>query len=455
MTKEKKIFVCQECGHISVRWLGKCPSCGAWNSFYEERTNQATTFHEKQKPHLISEIKSSDNIRVSTTIGELDRTLGGGLVGGAVVLLSGEPGIGKSTLVLLVSARLSGQGKKVLYISAEESLQQVSMRAERLGIKNAGTLFFVPENELKTIGEALESVMPDTVIVDSVQMIYDSEFDYPFGSVFQVKRAAQFFIEWAKKGNHSVFLIGHITKEGSIAGPKILEHLVDVVLYFEGDRLSNLRILRGMKNRFGSTDEIGVFKMDSSGLVEVPDSSRLFVSSISAAHPGLVIFPAQEGRRTILVEIQSLITTSYLGVPRRTFTGLDYNRVNLVLAVLEKKLRMNLASRDVYFNVSGGLRITESAADLAIAVASISSYRDVSCLPETVFIGEIALTGEIRPVQHIATRLKEAARLGFKQAFVPPGSEGVSSSGIKTVEVGWLGDIAGLAFKGAKDDIHR
>lgn len=447
MTKEKKIFACQECGYLSVRWLGKCPSCGAWNSFYEELTHQKVSFNENQKPHLISEIKSSDSIRVSTTIGELDRTLGGGLVEGAVVLLSGEPGIGKSTLVLLVAAGLSNHGKKVLYVSAEESLQQIKMRAERLGIKNSEGLFFLPENELKAIGNVLESIIPDTLIIDSIQMIYDSEFEYPFGSVFQVRRVAQFLIEWAKKGNHSVFLIGHITKEGSIAGPKILEHLVDVVLYFEGDKLSNLRILRSMKNRFGSTDEIGVFRMDVSGLIEIPDSSHLFINNILATHPGLVFFPTQEGRRTILVEIQSLVTTSYLGIPRRTFTGLDYNRVNLILAVLEKKLNMNLANKDVYFNVSGGLKITEPAADLAIAVATISSCRDIPSPSETVFIGEIALTGEIRPVQHITSRIKEAARLGFKQAFVPIGC-GDSFSEIKTMEVGWLGEVSHTIFKG-------
>ena len=242
-------------------------------------------------------------------------------------------------------------------------------------------------------------------------------------------------------------MIGHITKEGNIAGPKILEHLVDVVLYFEGDRLSNLRILRGMKNRFGSTEEIGVFKMDETGLVEMPDSSRIFVSSISTSYPGLVIFPTQEGKRTILVEIQALITTSYLAVPRRNFTGLDYNRANLVLAVLEKKLKMNLASRDVYFNVSGGLKITEPAVDLAIAVASISSYKDIALLPESIFIGEIALTGEIRPVQHMPSRLKEASRFGFKKAFVPPGCKEIPSTGLKITEVKRLEDIMGVAFK--------
>jgi len=345
-----------------------------------------------------------------------------------------------------MASKLTQRGKKVLYISAEESPGQLKMRAERLAIDHKDGLFFLSENEIKSTNDILESMKPDIVIVDSIQMIYDSDFDYPYGSVFQVRRTAQVFIEWAKKTGSPILLIGHITKEGSIAGPKILEHLVDVVLYFEGDRFSNLRILRSIKNRFGSTEEIGVFRMEESGLTEVSDSGKMFLSS-NSSQPGLVIFPAQEGKRTILLEIQSLVTTSYLGIPRRTFTGLDYNRVNLVLAVLEKKLRMNLANKDIYFNVSGGLKITEPAVDLAVAIASISSFRDICPPPETVFVGEIALTGEIRPVHHLAARLKESFRLGFKQAFVPAGSGNISFPGMKIIVVNWLGQAASLAFQ--------
>ncbi|MGB9642576.1 MAG: DNA repair protein RadA [Candidatus Ratteibacteria bacterium] len=447
MTKEKKIFSCQECGYTSVRWLGKCPSCGAWNSFHQEMiSHHDVAVYERQKPVSLNEITIGESVRVRVGIGELDRVLGGGIVSGSVILLAGEPGIGKSTLVLIAASKLSEQGKKVLYISAEESLNQLAMRAGRLGVKNTEWLFFLSENEIKTASDALETINPAVVIVDSIQMIYDSEFDYPYGSIFQVRRTAQFFIEWAKKHGCPVFLIGHITKEGSIAGPKILEHLVDVVLYFEGDKLSNLRILRGIKNRFGSTDEIGVFRMDEHGLVEVPDSARLFLSNSSVNQPGLVVFPAQEGKRTILLEIQSLITPSYLGVPRRTFTGLDYNRVNLVLAVIEKKLRINLASSDIYFNVAGGLKISEPGVDLAIAVASISSCKEIPAVSDTVFIGEIALTGEIRPVQHTVSRLKESSRLGFRQAFIPKGSEIGSYPGMRIIEVSWLGEVSSLAF---------
>lgn len=448
MTKEKKVFSCQECGYISSKWLGKCPGCGAWNSFHEEKIRHKD-FLVDENPKVLSlkDIPVDSHTRLSTGIGELDRVAGGGVVPGSVILLAGEPGIGKSTLVLLVASRLAEKGQKVIYVSAEESPRQVRMRAERLGIKNKENLFFLSGNEIGIIENALESLKPDSIIVDSIQMIYDSEFDYPYGSVFQVRRSAQFFIERAKKFECPVFLIGHITKEGSIAGPKILEHLVDVVLYFEGEKLSDLRILRGIKNRFGSTEEIGVFKMAENGLIEVPDSSRLFLANNISEQPGLVIFPAQEGKRTILLEIQSLISPSYLGIPRRSFTGLDYNRVNLVLAVLEKKLRINLGSRDVYFNVSGGLKISEPAVDLAVAMASISSYKDIPPMPESVFIGELALTGEIRGVQHILPRLKEASRLGFKNAIIPSGSDKISVPGMRIFEVSWLVDAVNLAFQ--------
>ncbi|MCX7705850.1 MAG: DNA repair protein RadA [bacterium] len=449
LIKEKKIFSCEECGYISTKWLGRCPSCGAWNSFHEEQKRQHQRFFPKeiQKPVLLKDIEFDRLPRILTGIGELDRVIGGGIVPGSVILLAGEPGIGKSTLILLAASKLAYKGKNVLYISGEESPRQLRMRAERLGIKEAENLFLLSENEIKSTEGAIETVRPDVIIVDSIQMIYDANFDYPYGSIFQIRKAAQFFIEWAKKFESPVFLIGHITKEGSIAGPKILEHLVDVVLYFEGDKLSNLRILRGIKNRFGSTEEIGVFRMDEVGLIEVSDSSRIFLSDNTTAQPGLVIFPSQEGRRTILLEIQSLITPSYLGVPRRTFTGLDYNRVNLILAVLEKKLHLNLGSKDVYFNVAGGLKITESAVDLAVAIASISSYKDIAPIAQTVFIGEIALTGEIRPVQHLIPRLRESARLGFKNAFIPSGSVDVSVSGMRVFEVSWLSEAAEIAFK--------
>ncbi|MCM8758229.1 MAG: DNA repair protein RadA [Candidatus Omnitrophica bacterium] len=449
MTKDRRIFFCEECGYTSTKWLGRCPSCGAWNSFHEEKENRQTDFsqHEIQKPFLLKDVKLEKSPRILTGIDELDRVLGGGIVPGSVLLLAGEPGIGKSTLILLMASKLADKEKKVLYISGEESAGQLRMRSERLGVRNTENLFFLSENEIKSTENAIEIIKPDVIIVDSVQMIYDSDFDYPYGSIFQVRKAAQFFIEWAKKFENPVFLIGHITKEGNIAGPKILEHLVDVVLYFEGDRLSNLRILRGVKNRFGSTEEIGVFRMDESGLVEVPDSARLFISKNASSQPGLVVFPCQEGKRTILLEIQSLITPSYLGVPRRTFTGLDYNRVNLVLAVVEKKLRLNFGSKDVYFNVSGGMKITESAVDLAIAIASISSYKDIPPPAQTVFIGEIALTGEIRQVQHLLPRLKESARLGFKSAFVPPGAGNIFIPGMRIFEVGWLTEVAETAFK--------
>ncbi len=447
MKKDKKVFSCAECGHISTKWLGRCPSCGAWNSFFQETKVSSERFlTDLQKPVLLRDVKIGTQSRILTDVGEFDRVAGGGLVPGSVILLAGEPGIGKSTLVLLLASKLAGKGKKVLYVSAEESPVQLRMRFERLGMADTENLFFVPENEIKNVENAIETVVPEAIIVDSIQMIYDSDFEYPYGSVFQVRRTAQFFIENAKKRNIPVFLIGHITKDGSIAGPKVLEHLVDVVLYFEGDRLSNLRILRSTKNRFGSTEEIGVFRMEENGLIEVPDSSRIFLSGTISYHPGLVVFPAQEGKRTILLEVQGLISPSYLGVPRRTFTGLDYNRVNLVLAVLEKKLHLNLGSRDVYCNVTGGFKINEPAVDLAVAIALISSYKETPAVARTVFIGEIALTGEIRPVQYLSGRLKESMRLGFINAFVPWGSN-ISIPEMNIVEVRWLEEASRLAFE--------
>lgn len=445
--KEKKSFFCQECGYASVRWLGKCPACNAWNSFVAESVSVKKISVDPVAPKRLVEIEQdASGPRTKTGFSEFDRVLGGGIVEGSAILIAGEPGIGKSTLVLSVASHLSASGKKVLYVSAEESLSQLKLRAERLGISDVAELYFLSENEINVIQSTLENFKPGILIIDSIQLICNSELDYSAGSAFQVRENTYFFIEWAKKHNVSVLLIGHITKEGVIAGPKLLEHLVDVVVYFEGEQISNLRILRNMKNRFASTDEIGVFTMEESGLKEVPEASKLFLSSKRKNFPGAAIFPSQEGKRTILVEIQSLVSKSYLGVPRRAFTGLDYQRINLILAVLEKKNRLNLASYDVYFNVSGGMKITEPGADLAMAAATISSFKDLPVPPETVFLGEIALTGEIRPVRDLNARLRESARLGFKKAFIPKLPPDFSFNGIELCEVRWLQELMQAAF---------
>jgi DNA repair protein RadA/Sms len=450
--KEKTVFICRECGHGSVRWLGRCPSCGAWNSFDEEvpgHPKGRLTRHGTGAQELADIEPDAEKARIPTGIAEFDRVSGGGIVKGSVTLIAGEPGVGKSTLILSAGAKIASGGKKVLYVCAEESLPQVRLRADRLGVSNVRNFFFLPESEVSAIRVSLDSVRPDFVIVDSIQLIYNAELDYPCGSLFQVRESAYFFIEYAKRNNVGIFLIGHVTKEGNIAGPKLLEHLVDTVFSFEGESLSNLRILRAVKNRFGSTEEIGVFRMEETGLSEVPEASRLFLSRKQSNLPGSVIFPSQEGRRTILVEIQSLVSPSYLGVPRRTFTGLDYHRVNLILAVLEKKMNLNLGTHDVYFNVTGGLRIAEPAADLAIAVATLSSFREKPPLNGTVFIGEVALTGEIRQVQHLVPRLKESARLGFQRAFVPRLPEDLRFHDMELVELGWLQEVSSRVLQGS------
>ncbi|MFA5646396.1 MAG: DNA repair protein RadA [Candidatus Ratteibacteria bacterium] len=455
--KEKKIFFCKECGHESVRWIGKCPGCGGWNTFVAEPQPKAgkstvrISFSSEQKePRTLEEIEeTSSGPRIECGIGELDRVLGGGVVPGSVLLLAGEPGIGKSTLMLLIAASMAKQGIRVLYISAEESLSQVKLRALRLGIEPSVPLFFLPESDLGGIKESLESFQPQMVAVDSIQLIADSSLEYAAGSPFQVRENSWFFIEWAKQKNVPIFLIGHITKEGSIAGPKLLEHMVDVVLSFEGEQSSNLRILRGLKNRFGATDEIGVFTMEEDGLVEVPEASTIFLSDRDEVLPGSVVFPALEGRRVLMVEVQSLVAPTYLAMPRRTFTGLDYHRVNLVLAVLEKKLNIHLASYDIYCSVSGGLKLSEPATDLAVAAAVLSSFKEIAPPPRTVFLGEIGLTGKVRQVPQVLGRVKEALRLGFTRAIIPPhGREGLPS-GIETVEVSWIQDLSAQLF--AKD----
>lgn len=445
---EKNVFSCSECGYQSVRWLGKCPDCGGWNTFIEEIINRSgKKAGVPASPEKISEIETEKFSRTPTAIGEFDRVSGGGVVHGSLILLAGEPGVGKSTLVLSIAGKLSGQGKKVLYVSAEESKTQVKLRADRLGVASEN-LYILSTTEMTSVKDALNKLHPDFVIVDSIQTVFDPELPTTPGSVMQVRENAGFFLNHAKSGGCSVFLVGHITKEGIIAGPKVLEHVVDVVLYFEGELKSNLRILRATKNRFGSTMEIGVFSMEESGLTEIPEASALFIPDFKNTLPGAVIFPSQEGSRTILVEIQSLATPTYYGVPKRSVAGIDYNRASLVTAVLEKKLRFNLNAYDVYFNTGGGLKIFEPAADLAIAMSCISSLKEIQPLEQCVVMGEIALTGEIRPVSHVNQRIKESGRLGFNKAIVPESNaRDIKESSVKVYPVRWLKEAMEILLK--------
>ena len=447
--KDKSFFACSECGYQSVRWLGKCPDCGGWNTFIEEfQVTRNSGISKISGPEKIHEIEVEKVSRIPTGIGEFDRVSGGGVVNGSLVLIAGEPGIGKSTLLLAIAGRLSSLGKKVLYISAEESKTQVKIRAERLKT-SSDNLYLLCTTEMVSVKQALKNVNPDFAIVDSIQTIFDSEIPSTPGSVTQIRENANFFLNYSKSSGCSVFLIGHITKEGIIAGPKLLEHVVDIVLSFEGEARSNLRVLRASKNRFGSTAEIGVFSMEEHGLQEIPEASSLFLSSISQNLPGSAIFPNQEGSRTLLLEIQSLVAPSYYGIPKRSVIGLDYNRVSMVLAVLEKKLHFSFNAYDVYCNTAGGLKISETAADLAVAVSCVSSLKDVSILENTVLLGEIALTGEIRHVSQIERRICEAERLGLKRAIIPEMNlkNIKAQQNLEIIPVKWLNEAIHTSMK--------
>jgi DNA repair protein RadA/Sms len=445
MQKTKTFFQCQTCGSMSPKWLGKCPDCGAWNSFAEEkkesvRHSSIATHFKKSEPQPLSSVTGGAGQRTSTGIGELDRVLGGGVVPGSVVLVGGDPGIGKSTLLLQALSGISGKQGKVLYVSGEESPEQVKIRAERLAI-DSEDIILLPETSLESIVHTATKLAPKVLVVDSIQTVYTEEILSAPGSVSQVRDCAAKLMLFAKKSDIPVFLIGHVTKEGAIAGPRVLEHIVDTVLYFEGDRGHSYRILRTVKNRFGSTNEIGIFEMSDSGLLEVENPSELFLLERPLNVSGSTVVASIEGTRPLMVEIQSLVSQTSFGMPRRTTIGVDFNRVNLLVAVLEKKAGLHLGGTDIFVNVVGGLKLIEPAVDLGVITTITSSLRDVPVDPRLFVFGEVGLSGEIRAVAQAEVRLKEAAKIGFKHAVIPFGNSekiknnfGLEITGARNVE---------------------
>lgn len=425
MSKNPSEFACQTCGYASAKWLGRCPECGSWNSFTEEKSRgvpEKRGTRTETKPVRLGEISSSDAPRILTSDAEFDRVLGGGLVPGSLVLLGGEPGIGKSTLLLQIAQALQRIGRRVLYVSGEESAQQIKMRAGRLGSQDADEIFVLAESNLEAILEAVAEVRPTDIVVDSVQTTFSEALDSAPGSISQVRHVAAQFLTLAKREHIPVFLIGHVTKDGSIAGPKALEHIVDTVLYFEGERHHNHRIVRAVKNRFGAANEIGVFEMTGRGLIPVQNPSDLFLRERGEAVPGSAVVCAVEGTRPILVEIQALVLATQYGTARRTATGFDYNRISVLVAMLQKRMDIPIMNCDIYVNAAGGLQVDEPASDLALFAAILSSFRNRALPPQTVLIGELGLSGEVRPVSQAHLRVREAAAMGFRRCILPAGN---------------------------------
>ncbi len=430
MAKSKSVvFFCQECGYESPKWMGQCPGCKAWNSFVEEpaapkKSGSAgpagarVARGEAPAPVTLSQVAARDEERFSTGMAELDRVLGGGIVPGSLVLVGGDPGIGKSTILLQVCRNLAEAGREVLYISGEESLQQIKIRAERIG-EFSERLSLLCETDLDDIATILERERPQAAVIDSIQTMYSEEVSSAPGSVSQVRQATALFLQVAKSLGITIFLVGHVTKEGVVAGPRVLEHMVDTVLYFEGDRNAAYRVLRGVKNRFGSTNEIGVFEMCAGGLVEVPNPSEYMLSGKPEGASGSVVACSVEGTRPILVEIQALVCRTSFGLPRRTAAGADLNRVNLLAAVLEKRAGIPMSSCDAYVNIAGGVRMNEPAIDLGIVLAIASSYKEVPIPEKTICFGEVGLSGEVRAVSMAAQRVQEAKKLGFTECILP------------------------------------
>ncbi|MDA8240131.1 MAG: DNA repair protein RadA [Nitrospiraceae bacterium] len=446
MSKTKTYYQCQSCGHASPKWLGKCPDCGSWNSFVEEksvppgrRTSGIDTLG-KTAPVALGAIDTVSESRTPTGLQEFDRVLGGGVVPGSVVLVGGDPGIGKSTLLLQTFSGLSKKSGKLLYVSGEESPRQIKMRADRLTV-NADNIILLPETSLEGILDTAAKLSPEAMVVDSIQTVYTQEMLSAPGSVGQVRECSAKLMLFAKRSGIPVFIVGHVTKEGTIAGPRVLEHIVDTVLYFEGDRGHSYRILRTMKNRFGSTNEIGVFEMSDAGLREVDNPSELFLSERPRNVSGSAVVASLEGTRPLMVEVQALVSQTNFGMPRRTSIGVDFNRVNLLVAVLEKRAGLHLGGMDIFVNVVGGLKIMEPAVDLGIVATVSSSVREVPVDPRTCVFGEVGLSGEVRAVAQAEARLREAAKIGFKKAIVPAGNaekikndQGLEIMGVRDVE---------------------
>ena len=441
MAKNKTVFVCHECGYESSKWLGKCPACNSWNSFFEQKvvetkSNLLDKSDNKKMnvPQTLNSYQAKETIRTSTGFGELDRVLGGGLVKGSLILLGGEPGIGKSTLILQICDKVQGEGK-VLYVSGEESAEQIKLRADRLGINNEDILF-LGETDIDIVNQAILSLTPKLVIIDSIQTMYSEELSAAAGSVSQVREITSQIMRVCKSRDITTIIIGHVTKDGTIAGPRVLEHMVDTVLYLEGERYFSYRILRGVKNRFGSTNEIGMFEMQEQGMTEILNPSDILISEREDNPAGSCIVSCMEGTRPVLVELQALTAQSVFGFPKRTANGVDFNRLALLIAVMEKKAKIMLGNQDVYLNVVGGLKISEPSVDLGMILVTASSYKNVPIPKDMVIIGEVGLTGEVRRINLIEKRLKEAEKMGFKSCIIPESNKKVLKDKFKLDIIG-------------------
>ena len=436
----KTVFVCNECGYESAKWMGKCPACNSWNTFFEQKIEKITengikTVKERNTPKALNSYKGEEVARTSTGFSELDRVLGGGIVKGSLILLGGEPGIGKSTLILQLCNKIHGEGK-VLYVSGEESAEQIKLRADRLGIDN-DDIMFLGETDISIINENIEELKPKLVIIDSIQTMYSDELSAAAGSVSQVREITAQIMRMCKSKGITTIIIGHVTKDGTIAGPRVLEHMVDTVLYLEGERYFSYRILRGVKNRFGSTNEIGMFEMKGEGLIEITNPSQILISEREDNPSGSAIVASIEGTRPMLIELQALTTLSVFGIPKRTANGLDYNRLAVLIAVLEKRANLNIGGQDIYVNVVSGMKLNEPSIDLGILCVCASSFKNVPIPKDTVIMGEVGLTGEVRRINMIEKRLKEAEKMGFKRCIIPENNK-------KYLEEKYKMDIVGV-----------